>query len=361
VQARLVTTTIVLVLLPPLALLLGGRPLAPHFQLPPAYEYQTGGAFSPLGAGLVGLTAAALILLVLWLLSRRESKPPLKPETASHRRLPGRGWAGLGLLVVGVAISAIVSAPLAAALILLGATLLMDADAWRRGGSSLISAQRGYFLMLFPAGIALGWGAEYLNRFVEIGFVAPAHGAWDYAVSVSLPAAALLPATLAARLWLGSFALFARIRPFQGPHLPRESSGLLLMMLAAAGLGAGTLWPEVLYLPAWLAPMMLFAGVQRLLGDAQGQGLDGRTLTAMGGGLLAGGVFALTGSWESPWQLHAPVASYATFGTWILAAVLFAVYGLTAQRLGDWLTRPRRGTTRRMRRISIPIRGEWKS
>jgi hypothetical protein len=361
VQARLVTTTIVLVLLPPLALLLGGRPLAPHFRLPPGYEYQTGGAFSPLGAGLVGLTAGALILLAIWLLSRRESKSPLSPEHASHRRMPGRGWAGLALIIVGTVSGMIVSAPLSASLTLLGATLLLDADAWRRRGSSLMSARSGYFLMLFPAGIALGWGVEYLNRFVEIGSIEPGYGRWGYAVSVSLPAAALLPTVLAARLWLGSFALFSRIRPLTVPHVPHETLGLVLMLLSVAGLGAGTLWPESLYLLAWMAPVALLAGVQRLLGNGQSQeGLNGRALTAMGGGVLAGAVFALASAMGAPWHLHSPVASYPALGTGLLAAVLFAFYGLTAQQVGDWLTQPWRGTRRPLRRIAIPIRGEVK-
>ena len=359
-QARLVTTTVVLVLLPPLALLLGGRPLAPHFRLPPGYEYQTGGAFSPLGTGIVGLTAGALILLALWLLSRRESEPPLSSQAAPARHLPGRGWAGMFLMAGGLGAGAIVSAPLSVALTLLGATLLLDADAWRRCGSSLMSARRGYFLMLFPAGIVLGWGAEYLNRFAEVGALDPATGSWGYATGISLPAAALLPATLAARLWLGSFTLFSRVRPAGGLPLPAEAGGLLLMLVAATGLAAGTLLPEELYLLAWMAPLALLAGVQRLLADTPAPGLGSRTLTAMGGGLVAGGIFVAASAAGAPWQLHAPSAEWPALSTGLLAAVLFAFYGLTAQQMGDWLTQPWRGAQRPLRRVRIPVRVEMK-
>jgi hypothetical protein len=132
-------------------------------------------------------------------------------------------------------------------------------------------------------------------------------------------------------------------------------------MVAIAFFGAGTLWPEAFYLLGWFAPVALLAGVQKLLGGGPGIRLDGRALAAMGGGVLGGAVFALARACgATPWQIHAPLAAYPMLGTAVLASVLFAFYGLAAQQIGDWLAEPWRRSTRPLRRINIPIRGEPK-
>ena len=326
-QARLIIATLLLVLPPPLALLLGGQPLAPHFRLPPAYEYQTGGAFSPLGATLLCLTAGGLILLAGILLSRRESKSPLKPPEASHRGLPARSWGGLALLIAGAAVAAVAGTSTGGTLMLIGATLLLDGDTWRRSGSSLLAVDRAYFLTLYPLGLLPGWGAEYLNRFVEIGSMVPNGGQLAYVVGVSLPAMALLPAAIAARQWLG-----------------------------VAGLLGGTLWREELYAVAWLSPLVLLLAVHLLTGGSPSD--SGRWLTAMGGGLIPGMVLGVAGTLGHQWALNGPFAEYHRLGVALLGATLFAVYGLSALLLGDWLAQKRQGKTRPRRRITIPIRVE---
>lgn len=95
----------------------------------------------------------------------------------------------------------------------LGHTLLMDALAYRRSGTSLLVESRRAFLMLFPASALFWWCFEYLNRFARNWYFVnlESFSAFEYIVCFSLGCATILPSTVTTTTarWLGTFRGFS--------------------------------------------------------------------------------------------------------------------------------------------------------
>lgn len=279
---RLIAITVLTALLPLAGAVLSGQPLASLLAFP-----LTSRVWDPAPVNRVFTLAAQLlaILLVgalLWLSwpRKRQRRELADGQHRAPSHWPRYVWISLLLLIAtliaidGAAFNA------ATGLLMLALTLLLNADAERRTGSSLISQRRGYFLLLFPASLVAGWLFFYwLNLFVGLWTYPSATEAVPFALGKSLDYASLLPALLSMRQWLSSFPTLlswthsgrslSDLRratplpaesPAQAPVTAQE--GWIVIGLASLALASGPVWPDQLYPLMLIAPALLALGLQ---------------------------------------------------------------------------------------------------
>jgi hypothetical protein len=251
----------------PLAgLAFAGRPLAPYLDFPPRTEALAHAPFSWMAFALLCLPVLAAAALYVVALAR--AQPRAAPKT---RRLPWWGWIGLALVALGWALAwneglappewrRHTFTPL-----WLGYVVTMNALAYRRAGRSPLTHQTGWLLALFPASAVFWWLFEYLNQYVGNWYYSGIvdSGDWDYFLQGTLPFSTVLPAVVSTRAWLTSFP---RLDAIALPPLPGHPVlswvALASGVIALAALG---LWPEQLLAMLWLAPLLVLAGLQKLV------------------------------------------------------------------------------------------------
>lgn len=247
--------------------MLAGRPVAGYLGFPPRtgqvaaapFSWIVFTAFALPALGAVVLYAAALL---------RSRPPPSAPPAAAFP-----WWGGLGLALAGATwaaawIEGLVPPAwrgLVFTLLWLGYILAMNALALRRGGDSPLTHRSGWFLCLFPLSAAFWWLFEHLNQFVHNWYYAgaAAESDWDYFLRATLPFSTVLPAVASTWAWL---ARLPRIDALALPPLHGRASFTWVALAAGlAALAAIGLWPDLLFPMLWVAPLLVLAGLSRLL------------------------------------------------------------------------------------------------
>ncbi len=260
--------------LPLLGVWLDGQALAPYLRFPPDLTPRPAPPFSWLRFVSLALLVLAALAPFLWVIGRSVAK--LTPAQPPLRRLPWWGWLGLALMLLSWWLAwtrypwlqqwqAYTYTP-----IWLGYIVLINALCLRRTGYSLLSHRPWLLLALFPVSALFWWFFEYLNRFVVNWYYLSAQepSAAAYLIAGSLPFSTVLPAVLSTRDWLASFpAVYAGLGDAWRPPSPAPRRlAALALAVAALGLVALPLWPDLLYPLLWLAPLVLAIALQALLG-----------------------------------------------------------------------------------------------
>lgn len=147
----------------------------------------------------------------------------------------------------------------------LGYVLVLNGLANRRTGRCLLTKRTVWLLALFPLSAAFWWLFEYLNQFVGNWHYSgtSARGDLDYFVQATLPFSTVLPAVASTWAWLRTFP---RLESLRLPPMPADAALAWLALVAGLGTLAGIgLWPERLFSVLWLGPLLILAGLQRLL------------------------------------------------------------------------------------------------
>ncbi len=252
---------------PILGLLIAGRPIEASLAFPPRTVPVAHAPFEWSAFALLSVPVIATVALYAAALARA------RPGTSSPaaRRFPWWGWLGLGLIAAGwlLAWSEGIVAPgwrrHTFTPLWLGYVLVMSGLAHRKDGRSLLTHRTGWFLCLFPVSAGFWWLFEHLNRFVGNWYYTgiEARTDFDYFLQATLPFSTVLPAVASTWDWLRRLP---RIDTMALPPL-RGAHGLAWAALAAGVsslLGLG-LWPEALFPMLWLAPLLVFAGLQQVL------------------------------------------------------------------------------------------------
>jgi len=272
-----------LLLLPALALLLvglplagawlDGQPLAPYLQFPPTTRAAQHASFTWPAFAVVAALVAAAVAPFLYRLLRPAGRTATPP---ARRPMPWWGWAGLALLAVSwlLAWTRFESmAPLQRHTftpLWLGYVVLVNALTWRRTGHCLLRDRPLRLLALFPLSAVFWWFFEFLNRFVQNWYYVggEALGPWQYFWQATLPFSTVLPAVLSTRDLLASYPrLYAglgdawRIRP----AAPRALA-LAALLAGGTALACIGVWPRLLYPLVWVAPLILLLALEALVG-----------------------------------------------------------------------------------------------
>jgi hypothetical protein len=250
----------------PLAgLALAGRPLAPFLEFPPRTQFVEHVSFSWSAFAVYAVPFVAALALYVGALLRSAPRP-------APRTRPFPWWGGLGLALVAfgwVIAWNDVSPPQwrreTFTPLWVGYIVTMNALAWRRSGRSPLTHETGRLLLLFPVSAVFWWLFEHLNQFVGSWYYTGVvdSGDLDYFIQGTLPFATVLPALVSTRAWLATLPRLDGIwlPPVRG-HSALPWISLLIGASALAGIG---LWPDQLFAMLWLAPLLVLAGLQKLV------------------------------------------------------------------------------------------------
>jgi hypothetical protein len=237
-----------------------GEALRPYLHFPPRTQEVTHSGFSWPVFGMLAIPAFAAGALFF-----AASRAPSSRQRS--RSFPWWGWLGLALVALGW-ILAWNADRMAAHLgrhaftpLWLGYVLSVNGIVYRRSGESPLTHRTAWFVALFPASVAFWWLFEYLNQFVRNWYYSGVQAAtdWEYVAQASLPFSTVLPAVASTWCLLKSWR-------FSLPAL-RGHRAFAWVALAAGALclAATPVWPQALFPMLWIGPLLLLAGLQKLL------------------------------------------------------------------------------------------------
>lgn len=248
---------------------LGGEPAGPYLQFPPEPLKVEHPEFSWTAFILI----LGLVAWTTWPFWRRLTRGRWKPGTPPrHARFPWWGW----LALAGLAVFWVLAwtrfewfAPLQRHTFFplwFCFIIVLNAQACRLSGTSLLTHRPLYFGLLFPLSAVFWWAFEYLNRFVNNWYYVGVEelGGWQYFAESSLAFSTVLPAVMSTRFLIMLMPVF-RERYSGFPSMPwLESKRLwsvlgLTGVLALAGLGW---YPEFTYPMVWVAPGLLWVAFE---------------------------------------------------------------------------------------------------
>lgn len=316
---------------PLLGLALAGHPVQPYLDFPPRTQAVAHAPFSWAAFALCALPA--LGAAALYAVGLVRSKPR---ADSGARHFPWWGWLGLALIALGWTLAWSKSlvrpewrresfTPL-----WLGYVVTMNALAYRRTGRSPLTHRTGWLLALFPASAVFWWLFEYLNQYTHnwhYGGIVASNG-WDYFLQGSLPFSTVLPAVVSTRAWLaGVPRLDALALPPLRGHAVLAWGALLAGVFALAGIG---LWPEQLFAMLWLAPLLVLAGLQKIVvGESLFAPLargDWRPVLLPALAALVCGLFWELWNWGSAAQWHYGVPYVQRFHVFEMPLLGYAGY-----------------------------------
>jgi hypothetical protein len=263
--AALLVGTLLVCAAPLAGLAVAGRPVEAFLHFPPCTAYAPHASFNWVAFALYSLPVVGAVVAFAWALRH----PAVGERKAG--RWPSWGWIGIALVGAGWTLAwreGLVPPEWRRhtfTLLWLGYIVVMNALALRRSGRSPLTHRTAAFLGLFPASAAFWWLFEYLNQFSRNWHYTgvAAGGALDYAAQASLPFSTVLPGVASTWAWLATFPRLEHL------SLPAIRAGGWLAWLAVlfgtAGLAILPLAPEKLFAMLWLAPLLVFAGLQHLL------------------------------------------------------------------------------------------------
>ena len=258
--------------LPLLGVWVAGYPVSAYLEFPPQTRYVRHEPFSRFAFILYTLIiSAGLTPLIISVLKHRQK---VESESRPARSFPWWGWLGLILGILAwimawtrfkwfAALQPHTFTPLWIAFI-----TVINGLCYRQRGHCLMLDRPAFFLLLFPISSAFWWFFEYLNRFVQNWhYIGPQFGAWEYFWYATLPFSTVLPAVLGLRDWLISARWlrqrFDHLKPRRVPF-PKILATLTLT-LAASGLAAIGIWPNILFPLLWVAPLLIILSLQTLM------------------------------------------------------------------------------------------------
>jgi len=258
---------VLLVCAAPLAgLALAGRPVAPFLGFPPRTVYIAHAGFSWIAFALFSLPALAVVAGFLYV-----ARTPAREPAHAENRWPRWGWIGVVLIAFGWTLAwreGLVPPDWRQhtfTVLWAGYIVAMNAAAYRRSGRSPLTHRTAWFLSLFPASALFWWLFEYLNQFSGNWYYAgiTPDNASEYFIQASVPFSTVLPAVASTRAWLATFPRFqhAELTRMRG----NQSFAWLSLLAGGVGLVMLPLWPDELFSMLWLAPLLVFAGLQSLV------------------------------------------------------------------------------------------------
>lgn len=267
--ARMLLISVSLVGLPLLGAATSGRPLAPLFRFPPQRTLQHAD-FAWSAFVLIGVLFALMLVTIIALVGRdqRRRRPPV-----GARHWPWWLWPGLLALLSSWTLTwtrfdwfapfqAYTFIPLWLAYI-----VLIDAIAFRLGGTSLIAHRPRFLAGLFPLSALFWWYFEYPNRYVQNWMYTGVSGftSAEYVLYSTLAFATVLPAVMATHMLWRSI-LRPPPRPIELPvsRYAWRRAGIALLATAALVLFSLRLLPNYLFPFLWIAPLLLLLGFQGL-------------------------------------------------------------------------------------------------
>jgi hypothetical protein len=332
---------------PLVGIALSGQPLGPFLEFPPRTRRIEHAPFSWLAFAAYALPAIAAAALFAAAHVRAEPQP-----APPARRFPRWGWIGLGLLSIGwvLAWNEAFAPPAwrrhTFTPLWLGYVVTMNALAWWRSGRSPLTHRTAWLLALFPASAAFWWLFECLNGYVGNWYYSgiAAGSDWDYFLQGTLPFSTVLPAVMSTVAWLASFP---RLDALALPPL-RGHPALAWGALAAGALGLAALgiWPEALFAALWLAPLLVLAGLQKLIaGESLFEPLargDWRPVLLPALAALVCGLFWEMWNWGSAAQWHYSVPyvqRFHLFAMPLLGYTGYLPFGLECALTADLVAR----------------------
>lgn len=331
---------------PLIGLALAGEPLGPFLEFPPRTKLVQQAPFS--WAAFAVFSLPALAAAALYLFAFIHAKPrPLSPA----QRFPRWGWLGLALVAIGWVIAWSDIAPPewrreTFTPLWVGYVVTLNALAYRRTARSPLTHQTRGFLLLFPASAVFWWLFEHLNQFVGNWYYTGVvdSGDWDYFLQGTLPFSTVLPALMSTWAWLASFPrLDGMSLPAVRGHAALSWASLTVGVLALAGIG---LWPDELFAMLWLAPLLVLAGLQKLLvGESLFDPLargDWRPVLLPALAALVCGFFWELWNWGGAAQWHYSVPYVQRFHVFEMPLLGFAGYlpfGVTCALAADLVAR----------------------
>lgn len=226
-------------------------------------------------------------------------------------------------------------------IVLLVIAYVLDTLSFRQTGSSLLRTQTLYLFWLSASGALLGMLVTYLNVFTPLWPNPP--NPLTTLLSAAFLGGIFLPAVLITRLWLSSFPRLLRslTRSIILPALPPETAIGLLLIIAAAGLLGGVIWPIYLTELFWFAPLILLSALQLLWHESTVfSGLKNGDWSRMALGALSG--ILVIGIAQFIYVAAASDAQQID-----IKGILFSAgYGLLCLQLGDVIAESWRGKQR---------------
>lgn len=331
---------------PLLGLALAGEPVSLYLEFPPRTKFVEHAPFSWAAFAVFSLPALAAAGLYLVGLAHAKPRPP-----SPARHFPRWGWLGLALVAIGWTVAWGDVAPPewrrhTFTPLWVGYIVAMNALAYRRSGRSPLTHRTGWLLALFPASAVFWWLFEYLNRYVGNWYYTGIvdSGDWDYFLQGTLPFSTVLPAVMSTRAWLASFPRLDGISlPALRGHAVLSWASLAVGVIAFAGIG---LWPDQLFAMLWLAPLLVLAGLQKLLAgeslfDPLARG-DWRPVLLSALAALVCGFFWEMWNWGSAAQWHYSVPYVQRFHVFEMPLLGYAGYlpfGVTCALAADLVAR----------------------
>ncbi len=278
----------------------------------------------------------------------------------SHRPWPRHFWAGLLLAAICWPLNWGLSGPRTHILFFplwLGYILVVDALSARRHGDSLLLRSRLRFTGLFLVSAPAWWLFEILNWRTQNWHYQGRElfSDMEYFILATVSFSTVIPAVFVTAEWLSGFAFIRRLS--RGRPTPESTSRRLLMMLAGVILLILTLsLPRYFFPFVWVAPYLITAGLNGLLGHrtlekdaAEGNRAPHAALACAA--LLCGFFWELWNYWAFPrWVYSVPFFDFAHLfempllgygGYFPFGLELFALYhlvsGLLGGRMDDYL------------------------
>ena len=227
---------------------------------------------------LVALGAFGMIP-VAWVLLHRRDRIYRHNLVLQRRHFPKWGYVGYLLLAISWFI-AWTRYPVFSIVQLytftplwLGFIVVVNAHVHRRSNTAPLYKAPGKFALLFLLSALFWWVFEYLNRFTENWVYGGVESvsAWHYYIHGSVCFSTVLPAVYSVFRWLNSYNHLHRMF-YLGPRLPITEgrlSGIGFLVLGILGLIGVGFMPELAYPWLWVGPLLVYGGMQLLLGNSR--------------------------------------------------------------------------------------------
>ncbi len=269
----ILSSVLMIVLLPAAGILLSGGDISYYMSFPPATRYVIHGSFSlP-----VFLSLTILIFLVLCHPVRHIIRSTVAAGDFSPGSLPWWGYAGICSGIISWII-AWTRLPLMHSLqrwtfvpLWISFIIVVNALCMKRTGRSLLTHRRAYILTLFPLSAGFWWIFEYLNRFTANWYYTGTGelSAARYFLEATVAFSTVLPAVMSTGELVKSYPqLYAGMDSYM-PVINRFSRITASVTLSVPGIGLILvgIYPEWLFPLLWISPLVIILSILALSGE----------------------------------------------------------------------------------------------
>ncbi|MFC1884221.1 hypothetical protein ACFL2O_05580 [Thermodesulfobacteriota bacterium] len=345
--------------LPAMGILLTGFNLSRYLEFPPYSRYVEHAPFSWLAFAIIAIFVLASILFPL-LNSLGSIRSPNK-QISGRLPFPWWGWLGVWTGMISWILAWTRFSwfedlqPHTFTPLWLSYIITVNGLSYQRKGSCMMTGNKYYFALLFPASSIFWWFFEYLNRFVQNWYYAGIHfGPGEYFLYATLSFSTVLPAVLSTREWLLTFPFinegFKSYTPikFSKPKL----AAWVVLIFSASGLTFLGVWPNVLFPFVWISPLLIIISMKVLSGQSsflsQVNKGDWRLIISSAlGSLFCGFFWEMWNYWSlAKWEYSIPfVHRFEIFEMPLLGYAGYLPFGLECAVIGwlleDYMTKTR--------------------